>query len=89
MIWNNLMQWLKAWFFKLLVVISQTINALILNGEPDQTISSRAYSCNNVKIWSLVEQCINFVFFWDKDHCYNSWLMDVDFSNRIIERSKV
>ena len=81
--WNNLMQWLKVWFFKLLVVISQTINALILNGEPDQTISSRAYSCNNVKVWSLVERAINFVFFWEKDHCYNSWLMDVEFSNRI------
>ena len=89
MIWNNLMQWIKVWFFKLLVVISQTINALILNGEPDQTISSRAYSCNNVKVWSLVERAINFVFFWEKDHCYNSWLMDVEFSNRIIERSKV
>lgn len=87
--WNNLMQWVKAWFFKLLVVISQTINALILNGEPDQTISSRAYSCNNVKMWSLVEQCINFVFFWDENHCYKSWVLDLEFSNRIIERSKV
>ena len=81
--WNNLMQWIKVWFFKLLVVISQTINALILNGEPDQTISSRAYACNNVKVWSLVERAINFVFFWEEDHCYNSWLMDVEFSNRI------
>ena len=87
--WSNLTQWVRAWFFKLLVVISQAVNALILGGEPDQTISSRAYSCNTVKGWSFVERFINFVFFWDKNHCHNSWLMDVDFSNRIIERSKV
>lgn len=86
---NSLVRWVKAWFLKLLVVISQAVNALILNGEPDQTLSSRAYSCNNVKGWSLAEKAINFVFFWDKQHCYNSWMLDLEFSNRIIERSKV
>jgi|GEM_PF-3185061 len=86
---NSLIQWIKNWGFKLIVVISQAVNALVLNGEPDQTLSSRAYSCNNVKGWSLVERAINFVFFWDENHCYKSWVLDLEFSNRIIERSKV
>jgi len=85
--WTKLMQWIKTWIFKLLCLMSQIINALILNGEPDQTISSRAYALSNVKKWAWVEGFINFIFFWEENHCYKSWRLDVEFSKRVIERS--
>ena len=62
-------------WFRLLKVIDQFFNVLILNGHEDVTISGRvgykAYTTKEKK-WIYAERFINALFFWDHNHCFNS-----------------
>ena len=61
--------------------LSQILNALI-GGNPNMTISARAY-CEN---WVIAEKIINKIFFFDEDHCHKSWLRDVEFCVNVKQR---
>ena len=58
--------------------ISQLLNAFI-GGNPNMTISARSY-CEN---WTVAEKIINKIFFFDADHCRQSWMRDVEFCARV------
>lgn len=61
----------------ILIGIDQLINTII-KGDPDETISSRAwrsYADGSLK-WPKI--LIDFIFFWEKDHCYNAYLSEVN-----------
>ena len=57
---------------KILIAFDQLVNALF-NGWPDETISSRAWRWerNGKRAWP--RKLIDAVFFWDKDHCQESY----------------
>jgi len=65
----------KSYVLRLLIAIDAFFNVLLLNGSEDHTISGRVgYKANTTKKrrWLLAEKFINVLFFFDKNHCYNS-----------------
>ena len=55
---------------QVLIALDQLANA-ICGGWADETLSSRAYRES-----PRVEKFINALFFWDKDHCYESYVSE-------------
>ena len=68
------------WFHKLSILVSQAANALLLNGNPDETVSARAYRCD----WEKTEKVINLIFWFDPDHCANSHERDRKFARAVL-----
>jgi hypothetical protein len=64
---------MKLYILRVLIAIDQLINTL-LGGYPDHTISGRvgyaAFKGN--KLAKILEKCINLLFWFDKNHCFNS-----------------
>jgi hypothetical protein len=44
----------------------------------DETISSRAYRLRRDDLDKTPEKVINTLFFWEKDHCYESYISEMD-----------
>ncbi|MBL4802298.1 MAG: hypothetical protein JKY45_10425 [Emcibacter sp.] len=61
---------------------SQFFNAMIGGGNRDQTFSARSYEAWLYDRWWAwtVYHAIDFIFFWQPDHCYNSYLTDPEFT---------
>lgn len=62
-----------------LIAIDQAVNCLIKLddgwGKPDETISARAYRLRHEHPWLM--KTIDTLFFWDDNHCYESYLMEI------------
>lgn len=52
--------------------IDQLLNT-VLGGYPDETLSARSYRKQDA--WYYI---INKIFFWQKDHCRESWESEVN-----------
>lgn len=63
---------------QILIAFDQLINT-ILGGMADETISSRAHR-NRYKNWRwrFMRRLIDGLFFWQKDHCHQSYLAELD-----------
>lgn len=57
------------------VYISRWVNYHLLGGKPNQMVSSRAY----VEHWPRTECFINRLFFWQDNHCRQSFIWEVIF----------
>ncbi len=57
---------------KIAIAVDQLFNALC-GGWPDETLSSRAYRWHVAGIRSWPLQVIDFLCFWEKDHCKSSY----------------
>ena len=69
---------LKQYFRNILIAFDQFVNVLFL-GQPDETISSRAWRCkDSSSFWKLMRKLIDTIFFWQKDHCYYSFIAEVE-----------
>lgn len=65
-----------AWWLAVLIAIDQLLNT-ILWGYPDETLSSRAYRMDGKKArWTLARKLIDGIFFWQEEHCYQSFLTE-------------
>ena len=54
----------------------QLANTLI-GGMADETLSARAYrNKNKSKNWKVFHDFVNRLFFWQADHCYESYLSE-------------
>lgn len=65
----------KSYALRVLIALDQFINVLILNGDEDHTISGRVGAKALITqkwYWLWTEKFINTLFWFDKDHCYNS-----------------
>lgn len=58
-----------------LIAADQLLNAL-LAGWPDETLSSRAYRWEQNGVRSWPRRVIDRLFFWEKQHCYQSYLSE-------------
>lgn len=60
------------------IAVDQLINAL-LGGAADETLSSRAYRADrDGKVFGRVfRPLIDGIFFWQKRHCYDAYLAEV------------
>jgi hypothetical protein len=65
----------KNYVLRVLIALDQLANVVLLNGHEDHTISGRVgYKAYKTKrwYWKLAEKLINTMFWFDKNHCYNS-----------------
>jgi hypothetical protein len=66
---------IKQYFYNLAVCISQLLSTT-LGGEPDVSISQRtaqAYLFHGKGTWWEIQMnLIDFIVFWEKNHCLNS-----------------
>ena len=63
-------------------LMSQAAHTLLFprTGNPDLTISARAHIEAEVygrPNWTIARDVIDFIFFWEDDHCYKSFARDV------------
>ena len=65
------------YFLGLLISIDQMFNSL-LGGLPDETLSARAYRTeqSGKRFGKFFRPLIDLIMFFDKDHCYTSWLAE-------------
>jgi len=59
--------------YQLLIAIDQCFNCLIGSGYADETYSA---FCYRMQDWRMI--VLDKIFFFDKDHCYNSYLSEVN-----------
>lgn len=71
-----------GWLQRLLVVISQAFNALLLMGSPDETVSARAYRTP----WPRLRRILDTIFFWEAEHCRRSYQRDIEFARKLLGR---
>jgi hypothetical protein len=67
-----------------LIALDQLVNTLVYSsddgrfGRADETLSARCWRLRNVStFWSRGQRFVDFLFFWDKDHCFNSFKTEV------------
>ena len=66
--------------------LSQGVNCILLGGHHDVTVSARAYlNRERSRVWYAAYRALNAVFFWQADHCRDSWLADVAWAKEILE----
>lgn len=66
------------WYVKnVLIALDQLVNALI-GGYCDETLSSHAYRMDVERNRKTVRRIIDTVLFFDKDHCYQSYLSEIE-----------
>ena len=58
-----------------LIAADQLLNAL-LAGWPDETLSSRAWRWEQNGVRSWPRRFIDRLFFWEQDHCYQSYISE-------------
>jgi hypothetical protein len=72
---------MKTYLLNIAEAISQLLNAL-LGGNPNITVSGRAYL--NRKRHPLPYKLINKLFWWQEDHCRDSWVSDITFARQAL-----
>ena len=61
---------------QIIIALDQLGNTL-LGGWADETISCRAARCRcKYKRWMVASKVINFIFFWQDDHCLLSFISE-------------
>jgi hypothetical protein len=69
------------------IALSQFGNT-ILAGYPDESLSARSYRKREKKYWATAYKYINKLFFWQNDHCYQSYLSELKFRHLPTEYRK-
>lgn len=72
---------MKNYLTAIASIISAFFNVLLLNGHPNESISGRSYR----EKWKA-EKYINMLFFWEPEHCKNSYLSDVVWAMTYIQK---
>lgn len=61
----------------ILIALDQLLNALF-RGEPDETLSSRAYRLEQERGRKWPRILIDTLLFFDRDHCHQSYLSEIE-----------
>lgn len=61
-----------SYWYRVLIAVTQALNAL-LGGWPDESLSSRAWRQREADGWAFVVLLIDFLFFWQDDHCLRAY----------------
>lgn len=63
---------------QILIAIDQLLNTLI-GGYADETLSAHAYRQRGTKKhWTITYKVINAIFFWQINHCENSYMSEFE-----------
>lgn len=64
----------RKYLVRLGIGFDQFVNT-ICGGDPDETISARAWrQRDKKKVWMFMQLFIDHLFFLQKDHCYHAYL---------------
>ena len=67
------MELIKQYLFNLVTLLSIALNTL-LGGYPKEMLSERSGRAHRAKGKFWLRDVINFLFFWDEDHCEQTLL---------------
>ena len=70
-----------TYLWNVLEAVSQLLHAM-LGGNPNITLSAKAYLKRESR--PLPYRVINTLFFWQEDHCRESWVSDIVFARRAL-----
>ncbi len=66
------------YFVNILIAFDQLVNAF-LGGACDETFSSRCHRKQEKSaFWKSCRILVDMLFFFDKDHCYTSYVVEVE-----------
>ena len=69
---------IKTYLLNILISFDQLVNVLFL-GQPDETISSRAWRCKDVSsFWKVMRKFIDLLFFFQPQHCFKAYLAEIN-----------
>ena len=69
---------IKTYLLNNLISFDQLVNVLFL-GQPDDTISSRAWRCKDANsFWKVMHSLINKLFFFQQQHCFKAYLAELN-----------
>ena len=69
---------IKTYLLNILISFDQFVNVLFL-GQPDETISSRAWRCKDVSsFWRFMRKFIDLLFFFQPQHCFKAYLAELN-----------
>ena len=71
------------WLHRVLDATSQWLNTVLLDGDPNESISGRSYR----EKWVKTEYIINTVFFWETAHCYWAYINDLERARKVLEEA--
>lgn len=74
---DNYFTGIAAWF-------SQGMNAIVLGGHHDMTVSARCHINRHRPGWRTARRIINRIFFWQQDHCKSSFRSDVMYAMAVL-----
>lgn len=63
-----------TYFRKLWTWFDQGLNVIFLAGYPDETLSARFYRMANSKKITWPMKIVNWMFFWQKNHCFSAYM---------------
>jgi len=68
----------KRFLWQLLIWLDQGVNVMT-GGYADETLSARTWR-NRMKSkgWARLHKIIDGIFFWEYEHCYESYVNEVD-----------
>lgn len=76
-----------SWMFRVAVAFSQLANAALLSGNPNESISGRAWRqgvLHGRPGWARARRWINGLFFLQEDHCFRAYLSDVTYAQHVM-----
>lgn len=69
---------IKTYLLNILISFDQLVNVLFL-GQPDETISSRAWRCKDVSsFWRFMRKFIDLLFLFQPQHCFKAYLAELN-----------
>lgn len=71
---------MRDYAINIATAISQLLNAVVLAGDPNETISGRVWREER----KLAVKAIDVLFFFQPEHCLNSHLADRIFARKIL-----
>ena len=80
--WRSLFRY----FIRIGDCLSQLLNVAVFFGEnANESVSGRAYRMRRIGWqWAALRQIINIIFFWQQDHCRNSYMADIARARRTL-----
>ncbi len=66
----------------ILDAVSQLLNTIFLFGKANESISGRAYRSG----WVMTERFIDFLIFWESNHCLKSHQADVRRAHEVADK---
>ena len=72
-------------------IISRFFNVLLLNGSPNESISSRCYRVIRMQgsdsiQWRIYAWCANKMFFWQENHIKKAYFYNIAFCEEFLDR---